>query len=90
MNDPYQHPVEPDDSLDNWKTRAQCRIEHVDPDAFFPVYRSGARRDRLRVEAAAKSVCSRCPVVAQCESLSVGAEFGIYGAKSARERAACG
>ena len=44
---------------EEWRTRAQCRIEGVSVDEFFP-YRGES-------QAKAKQVCSRCSVRAECD-----------------------
>ena len=62
-----------------WHERAACR-EHPAVD-FFPKAEADA--------AAARAVCSRCPVVAECLAAAVdNNEAGIWGATSERERRA--
>ncbi len=68
-----------------WQREAACLSEDVA--LFFPpeAERKGAR---LRREARAKAVCSRCPVLAQCRShaLRVAEPSGIWGALTEEER----
>lgn len=45
-----------------WRERAACR--DVDPELFFPVAEAGPVYDAQ--VAAAKAVCQRCPVRAEC------------------------
>ena len=61
-----------------------CR--DVDPELFFPVGDSGPALEQV---AAAKAVCARCPVVAECLSFAlVVLPEGIAGGLSAQERRA--
>ena len=55
-------------------------------DVLLPESERGPRR-RAR-EAAAKSLCSRCPVVAQClrHALGVREPYGVWGGLNATER----
>jgi WhiB family transcriptional regulator, redox-sensing transcriptional regulator len=68
-----------------WQYLSACR--EVDPETFFsPESERGPRR-RAR-EAAAKSLCDRCPVVAQClrHALDVREPYGVWGGLNATER----
>ena len=47
-----------------WRDRAACRDVDVDADLFFPAAESGPAHDAQ--VAAAKAVCARCPVRAEC------------------------
>jgi WhiB family redox-sensing transcriptional regulator len=55
---------------DGWHAEAVCR--QVDPELFWPLYESEARR--------AKAVCSRCPVVPECRQLAdeLGVTEGVW------------
>ena len=61
-----------------------CRGE--DPELWFSIHQAGI--------IAAKKICSECPAVEQClieamtieESISVKYRYGIYGAKTGKER----
>ena len=66
-----------------WRQRAACRA--VDPDLFFPSTESGPVYDRQ--VGAAKAVCARCPVRAEClaEAL-VRLPYGIAGGLTEHER----
>ncbi|MER6093516.1 WhiB family transcriptional regulator [Streptomyces bluensis] len=68
-----------------WLWSAACAGE--DPDLFFPVGTSGPA---LRDIAAAKHICSRCPVIRQCLTwaLSSGQTAGVWGGLCEEERAA--
>lgn len=68
---------------DDWRDRAACRGE--DPELFFPVGTSGPALEQIE---AAKAVCHRCPVAAECLSwaLKNGEAAGIWGGKTTEER----
>lgn len=61
-----------------WQDLAEC--QYTDPEIFFPE-RGGSVR-------AAKRVCARCAVRAECleYALANGERFGVYGGLSERER----
>jgi WhiB family redox-sensing transcriptional regulator len=66
-----------------WRGRAACR--DVDPDLFFPVGTSGPAREQT---AAAKAVCARCPVAADCLAFALRSlPDGIAGGMTPAERA---
>ena len=62
----------------DWQTNAACH--EVDPEIFFPE-RGGSSK-------AARTVCNRCSVRAQCleYALNNKEQFGIWGGTSERER----
>jgi WhiB family redox-sensing transcriptional regulator len=62
-----------------WLWYAACVGE--DPELFFPVGSTGP--------AAAKRVCHRCPVIAECLdwALNSGQTAGVWGGTDERERA---
>lgn len=67
-----------------WQDRGSCRkaetILFFEPELGHRVL--GKERER-----AAKGICRRCPVVAQCRSHGLAVEeFGIWGGLTARER----
>lgn len=69
----------------SWQSRGRCRDS--DLELFFPP--DGlARTERHRREQAAKEICGRCPVAAQCLRHAIdGAEqFGVWGGMTFRER----
>lgn len=69
-----------------WQFEGACR--EADPELFYsPESERGPRR-RAR-ERAAKSFCSRCPVVQQClqHALSVKEPYGVWGGLTTGERA---
>lgn len=69
------------DFLDN---DLPCRRE--DPELFFPV---GAGAPAARQIEAAKAVCRRCPVTAQCLAYALdGQDYGVWGGHSEQERRA--
>lgn len=73
-----------------WRTRAACRPgSGVDPELFFPVATDTAGPVYDAQVAAAKAVCARCPVVAEClaEALA-GIPDGIAGGLTEVERRA--
>ena len=69
----------------DWRHYAVCRDE--DPELFFPV---GTAGPAVRQTEEAKSVCRRCPVVAQCLQWAVTSdqETGVWGGMSEDERRA--
>ncbi len=68
-----------------WLRRAACVDE--DPELFFPV---GTAGPALRDTEAAKDVCARCPVSAQCLAfaLELGQTSGVWGGTGEEERVA--
>jgi WhiB family transcriptional regulator, redox-sensing transcriptional regulator len=71
------------DNLAEWWTLAAC--QSVDPDLFFPMSATNPARAEL---AAAKAVCSDCPVQTEClqYALTAGPVQGIWGGLSEEER----
>ncbi len=69
----------------SWPERAACREPAVDPEWFFPVAETGPS---AREVAAAKAVCARCPVAAQCLDWAIraGEPAGIWGGTTPEER----
>lgn len=67
----------------DWTERAACK--GADSETFFPVGTSGPALDQA---AAAKAVCARCPVTAECLAWSVltRSEFGVFGGLDEEER----
>ena len=68
-----------------WQFEGACR--EADPELFFsPESERGPRR-RAR-ERAAKTFCSRCPVVQQClqHALKVKEPYGVWGGLTTGER----
>ncbi|MEV5886539.1 WhiB family transcriptional regulator [Streptomyces sp. NPDC052020] len=68
-----------------WLRRAACADE--DPELFFPV---GTTGPALRDIDAAKKVCARCPVTAECLefALGCGRASGVWGGTCEEERVA--
>jgi WhiB family transcriptional regulator, redox-sensing transcriptional regulator len=69
----------------SWTEQAACREPGVDAELFFPVSESGPA---LREIAAAKAICARCPVAADCRdwALRSGEVAGIWGGTTPAER----
>lgn len=68
----------------DWRSRAACRGS--EPEAFFPTATEGA--ELARAEAAAKRICTGCPVRAECLAWAMEVlPFGIAGGLSEAERA---
>jgi len=65
--------------IESWRDAALCA--QVDPNTFFP--------GKGRANATAKRVCRACPVQQACldHALRHGEHHGVWGGKSARERA---
>lgn len=69
-----------------WQDKALCR--RVDAERFFHDD-SIARKDRPRLERAAKRVCGRCPVREFClEHALLSEAHGVWGGLTASERTA--
>jgi len=70
---------------EDWMLAAACLGR---PDLFFAPDESETRSERRRREAAAKSVCGRCPVRNDClaDALASDERFGIWGGLTERER----
>lgn len=70
----------------DWHADAACRGSWVDPELFFPVAMVGKFHDEQ--VAAAKRVCSGCPVRAQCLEWALACDdaFAILGGLTAEER----
>ena len=70
---------------EDWMLAAACLGR---PDLFFAPDDSETRSERRRREAAAKSVCARCPVRNDClnDALTSDERFGIWGGLTERER----
>ena len=66
-----------------WRQDAECR--DLDPNLFFPIGVTGAAVDQI---AAAKGICSACPVRAECLEFAIttNQEFGVWGGTSEDER----
>jgi len=71
----------------DWRERAACA--GMDSELWFPVGAPGAPAYD-RAVAAAKAVCARCPVAAECAlfALGEGIEHGVFGGLDGAERAA--
>ena len=67
-----------------WRDRAACRDVDVDADLFFPAAESGPAHDAQ--VAAAKAVCARCPVRAECLTEAARIPYGIAGGLTEHER----
>ena len=67
----------------DWRQYAACR--HCSPDLFFPAGTTGAALHEI---AAAKAVCTACPVQSQCLrfALRTGQAYGIWGGTTEDER----
>jgi WhiB family redox-sensing transcriptional regulator len=70
---------------EDWMLAAAC---YGHPSLFFAPDDSETRSERRRREAAAKSVCARCPVRSEClmDALEGDERFGIWGGLTERER----
>lgn len=69
----------------SWTEQAACRGPGINPELFFPVSESGAA---VRQVAAAKAICARCPVAADCRAgaLRAAEPAGIWGGTTPAER----
>lgn len=65
--------------MTDWHVHGACR--DLDPELFFP---EGTAGPALLQQAEAKSVCHRCPVIAECRTsaLNTREEFGVWGGTS--------
>lgn len=68
-----------------WRDGAACRVDDVDPETFFPTADDGQVHDAQ--VAAAKAVCARCAVRAEClDEALVRIPYGIAGGLTPEER----
>ncbi|SFN30180.1 Homeodomain-like domain-containing protein [Pseudonocardia ammonioxydans] len=68
----------------DWRSRAACRGS--EPETFFPTAAGGP--ELARAEAAAKRICTGCPVRTECLAWAMEVlPFGIAGGLSEAERA---
>lgn len=74
----------------DWRPHAACR--GIDPELFFSSDEAVNKQERQEREAAAKAVCNRCDVRAEClnYALEAGERYGIWGGLNAQERRALG
>lgn len=68
---------------EGWRDDAACR--HTNAELFFPAGSTGAAVDQIE---AARAVCGRCPVKAECLqfALETNQEAGIWGGTDEDER----
>jgi WhiB family transcriptional regulator, redox-sensing transcriptional regulator len=67
----------------SWAARAVCRGQ---TELFFPP-RAERPQARVRREAAARLLCSRCPVAQPCQAHArLHREYGFWGGESEEER----
>jgi WhiB family transcriptional regulator, redox-sensing transcriptional regulator len=78
----YLRPVS---GLWDWQESARC--QGMSADLFF-VPDGETRRDRLRRQRLAKSVCAQCPVRVECGDFALRSQqpFGIWGGMTEHER----
>jgi WhiB family redox-sensing transcriptional regulator len=71
--------------LVEWSNQAACLS--AEPDLFFPVGTTGGALDDI---SAAKGVCARCLVLAECRdyALRTRQPFGVWGGLDEEERKA--
>ncbi len=77
----------PNADIWDWQMDGACRGE--DPNIFFhPEGERGAARENR--QNAAKALCHRCPVIAECaaHALSVREPYGVWGGMTEEEREA--
>jgi WhiB family redox-sensing transcriptional regulator len=69
----------------DWPELAACRAPDIDPEIFFPLSEIGPGASQI---AAARAVCTRCPVVMHCLdwALRAGEPAGIWGGTTPDER----
>ncbi len=69
-----------------WQHRANCKGPQSE--LFFAPNHLERKEDRLEREAAAKALCRRCPVLAECReyALMVREPHGIWGGLNEYER----
>lgn len=71
------------DASIEWRREAACK--DLDPNLFFPIGVTGPAVDQI---AAAKSICSQCPVRGECLDFAIttNQEFGVWGGTTEDER----
>jgi hypothetical protein len=67
----------------DWRDRAACRGS-TDAELFFPTAEAGP--ERAKQVAAAKAICARCPVRAECLAEAARIPYGICGGLTESER----
>jgi WhiB family redox-sensing transcriptional regulator len=72
----------------DWRASAACK--GIDPELFFASEDLPNKQDRIEREAAAKAVCARCSVRAECltYAIAAGERYGIWGGLNPQERRA--
>lgn len=72
--------------MDGWEQYAACR--GADTSLFFGPIGFEPKRERTAREAAAKELCSRCPVLEPCRRYALMAEeaYGVWGGLGESER----
>ena len=67
----------------DWRSRGACLS--VDPELFFPLSSAGPAIEQMN---RAKSVCTRCPVCAECLDFALATRqvHGVWGGTSEDER----
>ena len=72
----------------DWRPLAACK--GIDPELFFSSDELPNKNERIEREAAAKAVCARCPVRAECltYAIAAGERYGIWGGLNPQERRA--
>jgi WhiB family redox-sensing transcriptional regulator len=69
----------------DWRSRAACR-NAPEPELSFPLDTTGG--PAARQVAAAKAICARYPVLAECRSWAISHEaYGIWGGLTEHQRA---
>lgn len=72
---------------DNWEWQQSAACTNMPSDTFF--FPEGERGEpRRNREAIAKSICARCPVIAECRDFAIRAQepYGIWGGLSEEDR----
>jgi WhiB family redox-sensing transcriptional regulator len=73
---------------DGWEEHGSCR--GADSSLFFAPNRFEPKTERVAREAAAKSICVTCPVVAPCRDFALRSHelFGVWGGLAEADRRA--
>lgn len=71
---------------ESWGRDAACQTSSGS--VFFGPNGFESKRDRARREAAAKTICARCPVISACRdyAMRTGESFGVWGGLGEAER----
>ncbi|MFC9358287.1 WhiB family transcriptional regulator [Rhodococcus sp. NPDC057014] len=86
---PSRNPLRIGAPAEEWDWQLQARCRNMDTNTLFHLDGDG-RGEQVRREAAAKSICTQCPVIGECRRYALNANetFGVWGGTTERDRRA--